>query len=496
MVQIAGEGVGSEARTEYLTHVPKKDENGEYITPFEAYTIKMVDLKKKIASTGDKPPMGGTLETFAQIGEKLMVKITKQIGCASVYKEEFFDLSGKKIVNPTDQLPTYPREIIIWSLHLISDWTRAGESNMFGIKFSVVEAPKDLGTVSLRSNYIPILRERIMESSSIGLFSTYVIRFEEIPNILFYYKNPLGSSEAIISFPIESWDIDQMGNFTSEEKTKEILSLYTESDEVERKIWRSIRKAQNEDDYIGITKEDFSSKLMPIFRLAQWEGDRYFLFPAHGYEWFTSAELCKPLVYIYDIFSRKNALSVGFPRGGNFTKLIPAFSESQTWNFHSNAQGKILVKNVSKPAEYLYYSARVPDYAYNTGGWQVYGRDMRAFFDEKLDYIGLNAWEKKDFMEYWTWEFYPDTLYFVSFKFDAAIDSYVTLSFSEKPIRQMRILLEAYPIEHRDDAFSWPHVATRFDTFLLKHFDRSGIFDVFEWGGTVQKEKYGIIKIH
>ncbi len=155
---------------------------------------------------------------------------------------------------------------------------------MFGIKFSSVEAPQDLGMVSLHSDYHAFVREKIMKDSSIGLFSTYVLRFEEIPNVIFYYRNTLGSSEAIITLPLGLQDTDRTGNVTNEEKTKAILTLYTGSGEIERKIWRSIRTAKNEDDYTGLTLESFSSKMMPIFRIIPWEGDQYFLFPASGYE--------------------------------------------------------------------------------------------------------------------------------------------------------------------------------------------------------------------
>lgn len=496
MVQIVGEGFDWPAPSEYITHLPKKDENGDYITSFESYSIRVVDTQKKYSRIWEKEPLGGNFESFSQIWENLIIKITEQMGCATNYREEFFDMSGKKIMDPTALLPTYPREIIIGSLHLISDWKRSGESNMFSIKFSSVESPKDLGTTSLHSDYRSFIREKIMEDSSIGLFATYVLRFEEIPNVLFFYRNNLGSSEAIINIPMESQDIGYSGNVMSESKTKEMLMLYTGSGEIERKIWRSIRREKNEDDYIWLTYESFSTDLMPIFRVIKWEGDRYFLFPAHGYEWFTSAELCKPLVYIYDIFSRKNRLSIWFPQWGNFTKIIPDFSGKQSWDFHSDSQGVIMVENKTQPFEYLYYSARVPDYLYNTWWWQVYGRDIHAFFDEKLDFIGMTSWEKNEFINYWIPEFHPDVLYFVSFKFDTAIDHYVTLDFSQKPLRQMRILLEAYPVDRVNNSFLWPHVGTKLDALLLKHFDRSHIFDVFEWGGTVQTEKYNILTIH
>lgn len=147
--------------------------------------------------------------------------------------------------------------------------------------------------------------------------------------------------------------------------------------------------------------------------------------------------------------------------------------------------------------DYLYYSVSIPNYIYNQNGWQIYGRDIGRFFDEKLDSIWFNSKEKKDFIDYWITEFEANQLYFVSFKFDEKLDTYVNLAFSSKPISQMRVLLEAYPIENKENkAYLWPNVGTRFDAILLKKFVRSNQYDVFEWWGTVQRSSLGPIRVY
>lgn len=381
-------------------------------------------------------------------------------------------------------------------MHLISDWTRASEHNMFGFKFSEREDPEDLGEVSLRSNYQETIKKKILEKSGNGAYRTYVIKFREIPDVIFYYTNSLGSSEAVIQLSFAPSDLDAEGNVISETKTREILKLYGGDGVEERKIWRSIRLGHQSDDYIGLSEGSFLPEMIPVFRVQKFDSTSYFLYPAKNYEGFTSAELCKPLVYVYDREYRANSLKVDFAHGGNFTRILPAFTLGKSWDFRADMSGNITVKNLPNTFGYLYYSARVPDYQYNSYGWQLYGRDIRAFFDEKLDVIGFNAQEKKDFIEYWTSEFDADTLYFVSFKFDEALDQYVTLDFSEKPKRQMRVLLEAYPMSVVNPKYFWPKVGTKFDTFLLKKFIRSGEFDVFEWGGMVQKVPNGEIHIY
>lgn len=268
------------------------------------------------------------------------------------------------------------------------------------------------------------------------------------------------------------------------EITKKILSYYPASN-VDNynaaKIGRQIRKKGDKENYIGIGLRDFTPQMMPLFRLVAIDKGQYALYAADKYEGFSSAELCKPLVYIYDANNRDNTLSVSLPRGGAFTRIIPDFSTGNTWEYRADTSGDILAWGQKFP--YLYYSARVPDYRYNTLGWQVFGRDVRAFFSEKLDTIGFNTREKSDFIEYWKNEFHPDTLYFVSFKFDEAMEPYASLHFEKKPQSQIRVLLEAYPLSLREKntQILWPQVNTRLDAKLLKTFHRSGIFDVLEW---------------
>ena len=155
------------------------------------------------------------------------------------------------------------------------------------------------------------------------------------------------------------------------------------------------------------------------------------------------------------------------------------------------------MNNQKIPDKYLYYSAVVPNYQFNDYGWQIRGRDVEQFFQEKLDYIGFNEQEKRDFIDYWKTEFEGEKLYFISFKFDEQIDEYVTLNFAEKPKKQMRVLLEAHTLDEKqyNPAFVYPNVGKNFDQKILKKFVRSGEFDVFEWGGVVQDYQIGKFNI-
>ncbi len=481
---------------QYLKKNPGKDENNAYIIPYESGDITVISVNRKTAMQKKQEILGGAQVSISYPTPELTVKITENQGCVTSYKEEFFDLHWTKIIDPSNLLPTYPKSIKVGNLVLNSDWKWADKSKIFGLKFTKNETPKKLGIFSLKDNYESKILTLLLSDSGYGTYAQYVIEFREIPGVLFFYKNSLGSSEAIINTSITPSMLDQGSNLIDTAKTLEILGLYR-GDGTDRKIYRDIRKTTNTDDYLGITASGFTSDMLPIFRLQPLGKNGYYLvFPAKWYEGFTSAELCKPLVYIYDRGQHDNSLTVQFPRGGDFTRVIPNFTDGNHWDFWADSYGNISVKNVATLFPYLYYSVKVPDYTYNQYGWQVYGRDIGSFFEQKLDTIGFNSQEKKDFIEYWKPEFDSDTLYFVSFKFDAALDQYVTLQFARKPIAQMRVLLEAYPMKYPEKRYLWPNIGKKIDSYILKSFIRSGEFDVFEWGGTVQKKSQGPIHIH
>ena len=484
--------------TRYISQNLEKFPEGWYILPEGAATatITKINTKTGDASRETTEEMFGEKTLYTNIIPRITTKVTRTTGCSYGYREEFFDNKGKALLDPSSYIPSELRSLRIGNMVLALDWSQAQKNHMFGFKFAGQDNPGKLETVSLKWNYKEEILRQIKDRSHEGTFLYYVLEFQEYPEVLFYYKNSLWTSEAIISIPLASTDIDAKGNVINPEKTRQILSLYS-GDYGERKIWRSIRKKWDETNYNGLTLTDFSGKTITVlFQVKRLDEQSVLLNPAEGYEGFTTAELCKPLVYIYDSFKRQNSLSVNFPKGGAFTKLIPQFSHGNTWNFQANKDGQLSVEGTSSPYSYLYYSARVPDYTYNAKGWQVYGKDIGAFFEEKLDTIGFNATEKKDFIEYWIPEFHPDTLYFVSFKFDEALDEYITLNLEKKPASQMRVLLEAYPIKEISRQFLWPNVGKKLDDTLLKRFVRSGDLDVFEWGWTVQKIQNGQIVIH
>jgi hypothetical protein len=147
----------------------------------------------------------------------------------------------------------------------------------------------------------------------------------------------------------------------------------------------------------------------------------------------------------------------------------------------------------------LYYSIKVPNYEFNTNGWQVKWSDIKAFFEDKLTKIWFNEKEKSDFIEYWL-ELYSDknAYYFVSFKYNEEIDKYVKLSFNQVPASQFRVLLESFKLDKtfENDYFKYENVWNKFDNYLIKRAERNPNFDVFEWWGVFYREKEDRFIVH
>lgn len=315
------------------------------------------------------------------------------------------------------------------------------------------------------------------------LAKNYVLEFREIPGVKILYTSSLIPSDRLVSLGTDPiWTTKNIVNheLLDLSVTKKILSYYNNSG-------RGITMKNSTNGYDDmITDEKVLVEQLPIFRVIPIdEQGNYLLYTTDKYEINQFAELCKPLVYIYSSTPGSNSLSVDLPGGGYFSKLIPHFTSGNTWKFDMSSSGIIDVGN--QLYDYLYYSAKVPNYTWNTDGWQVRGSDIVRFFHEKLPKTGMNEREMGDFIHFWKSEFKENQRYFVSFKFDAEIDPYAKLSFEKQPKSLHRILLEAYPLDTAvyNDYFLWPNVGNKFDTRLLHSFLRSGVLDVLEWWGVV-----------
>lgn len=396
--------------------------------------------------------------------------------------QEFFDANGQQITDIAKAFPDIPKTFSNTPVQLVwnNEKTREFMSGIYIFGYSEYDM-RSLGEVSMKYNIKDFLIR-----NAVGQADYYLLSFTEYPGVAFAYQNTLGRKEAYLTGSLANTPTNAQGMVTDLRSTQLLLERLNWVNEYGGAKTVNLRK-KGEDITTGLDYNNLPADVLPLFQITKLEnGDALLSIGSSTYEWFTTAELCKPVVYVYDKNQSKNSLTVGLPQGGNYTKLIPHFSYGNTWNFVANKNSEIFANNGK--FDYLYYSARVPNYQYNQNGWQVYGRDAEKFLSEKLDYIGFNATEKKDFIDFWKTEFHSDTLYFVSFKFDSEIEKYASLEFARKPKSQIRVLLEAHPLNMEPkNQFLYPYASKKLDEKLLKKFQRSGEYDVFEWGGVVEK---------
>lgn len=483
----------------YLSELPEKNEDGSYSMMSSPFTQIKINKDSLSGSVSDEGEMFRTDTMVTKISKEVYFVKEKSGGCWWTGLKQKFMRKDKSPASFDELQKEYPTTFQVGATSFQSYWTE--DSVYYGFRHSGLTGPSEIKDIfsihdNIGSKLLGLIKSRREFSHS------YAIRYREYPGMVFLYKSNLSDAERVIFlWNDEKWkkeNLDGEWNIKDIDLTKKILWYYEPKDNTGALILGKQIQKKWDENYDRITTKDLTGSLMPVFRVVPLDssGD-YLLYPAKEYESVSMAELCKPVVYVYDTRSRDNNLTVTLPRGWAFTKIIPDFTSGTRWNFSADKNSSIQMHWDTSKYDYLYYSVSIPNYIYNQNGWQIYGRDIGRFFDEKLDSIWFNSKEKKDFIDYWITEFEANQLYFVSFKFDEKLDTYVNLAFSSKPISQMRVLLEAYPIENKENkAYLWPNVGTRFDAILLKKFVRSNQYDVFEWWGTVQRSSLGPIRVY
>lgn len=462
------------------------EKNGYY------YETIVANPRKNTISSEKNVGLSIEGKNYTSLGENIVAKISSRAGCASsVHEQKFFDKNGTEITNLSEIFTNIPKEITINGIKLVFDEnsTKNFDHRAFIPGYSETSTKLVEWDISLTEN----IESQFLKENIIGTSDVYGFSFVEFPNVIFAYKNTNPRADYYLTGSLANISTNEKWEVSSTEDT---IKIFEETEQIQT-IWDYeakketgkaiyIRPKNEKDNYKGINLADIKAENSPLLRLQKLPNGDALAFVNEKFESFTTAELCKPLVYVYDKNSRENSLTIDLPQGGEFTKLIPHFSHGNTWDFVADIRSQIASEKQN--LDYLYYSVRVPNYTFNRDWWQVFGRDIEKFFDEKLDYIGFNATEKKDFIDFWKTEFDENQLYFVSFKFDEKLDEWAKLKFKESPKTQMRVLLEAFPINKTPNPhFLYPTASKIFDKKILKTFVRSGEFDVFEWGGVVQK---------
>lgn len=185
------------------------------------------------------------------------------------------------------------------------------------------------------------------------------------------------------------------------------------------------------------------------------------------YEAGGGVEMGKPVVYLYPEHEQK-VFVLPQPEGG-VTVSEPALGEG--WNVTAKPNGEITDAQ-GKKWEYLFWEG-FSNLVTPKEGFLVAKKDLSAFFEEKLTFLGLNVKERADFKEYWLAQLGDDATYFISFIDQTQLDAHAPLLIEPKPDTLIRIFFDYKKV---DAGFAY------IEQKLVKGLARTG-FTVTEWGG-------------
>ncbi len=184
------------------------------------------------------------------------------------------------------------------------------------------------------------------------------------------------------------------------------------------------------------------------------------------------AECGKPVIYLYP--EKTTAVSVKVEPKGGLSYSDPEYN--QGWNVVAEPNGALTEMKTGKTYPYLFWEGRGGLYQTPKTGFVVKKTEVESFLKEKLAYLGMNAKETADFLEFWLPRMQAKPYYFVTFLGTRQMDVLAPLTINPKPDTIVRILMDYTPLD-RPISVEPENLGTT--------PKRSG-FTVIEWGGVVR----------
>ena len=182
----------------------------------------------------------------------------------------------------------------------------------------------------------------------------------------------------------------------------------------------------------------------------------------------------KPVIYLYPEKITNVSVHV-FPSQG-VSVSEPYYGDG--WNVTAHPDGTIMNKSDNKDYPYLFWEGG-SDALYRTPkqGFVSSNDGLEAFFDDKLNQLGLSQKETEDFKEFWVPKMRKQNkpYYFVTFLSRDHIDRIAPLKIDPRPETIIRIMMDYEGLD------AWRPIVG----YDLKKQKRSG-FTVVEWGGRLQ----------
>jgi hypothetical protein len=183
----------------------------------------------------------------------------------------------------------------------------------------------------------------------------------------------------------------------------------------------------------------------------------------------------EPLIYLYP--PKKTNVTVNLSKNINLTESEPAYNSG--WNVTAYPDGKLYDQAKQRSYPYLYWEGSASEPKSPIYRDIIATKDLHAYFETKLNKLGLNTKERGDFEKFWEPQFKSSPYYQITLYDASAINKVAPLSLSPQPDTLIRVLMSYEGLKEK----------TEFGIVLDKPYStptRNG-FTAVEWGGILHK---------
>lgn len=148
-------------------------------------------------------------------------------------------------------------------------------------------------------------------------------------------------------------------------------------------------------------------------------------------------KLDKPIIYLYPAQETDYTVVLGRPE--RLSTVYPAYTDR--WSVHALTDGTLTDLSTGRELYALYWEGKDGDYAMTDEGFLVRGDEAAAFFEEKLEILGLSAREAEEFIVYWLPKMQSCPYNYIRFASPREIERNMPLKITPQPDSVIRVMM-------------------------------------------------------
>lgn len=179
----------------------------------------------------------------------------------------------------------------------------------------------------------------------------------------------------------------------------------------------------------------------------------------------------KPVIYLYPEKETKVDVKLNFK--GMLSNTYPEYNGG--WDVLAKPNGDLVNQKDNSKHRYLFWDGNSDENLHINDfgcGFVIAGEDTYEFLNSKLTELGLNEYEKNDFITFWMPILKQNKYNFIHFITNEECDKIATLDVNPKPDSEVRIYM----------AYQGMDIPMNMRIQILKPIERKG-FVLVEWGG-------------